>query len=38
VREYIDEGNEDAPTPAKKQKEKEKTAAAADGAPGGAAH
>lgn len=38
VREYIDEGSEDAPAPAKKQKEKEKTAAAADGAQNGAAH
>jgi hypothetical protein len=40
VREYIDEGCEDTPTAdsPKKQKEKDKTAAATDGAPGGAAH
>lgn len=40
VREYIDEGSEDAPATAssKKQKEKEKAAAAADGAQNGAAH
>ena len=40
VREYIDEGCEDAPaaTSFKKQKEKEKAAAAADGTQNGAAH
>lgn len=38
VREYIDEGSEDAPAPAKKQKEKDKATAAADGAQNGAAH
>ncbi|WP_018307448.1 MULTISPECIES: DUF6103 family protein [Clostridia] len=40
VREYIDEGCEDAPAAAsfKKQKEKEKAAAAADGTQNGSAH
>ncbi|WP_033117676.1 MULTISPECIES: DUF6103 family protein [Eubacteriales] len=38
VREYIDEGSEDALTPAKKQKEKEKSAPAADGTQDRAAH
>lgn len=38
VREYIDEGGEDAPAPAKKQKEKEKAVAAADSAQDRAAH
>ncbi|WP_101910036.1 DUF6103 family protein [Marasmitruncus massiliensis] len=40
VREYIDEGSEDAPSAAsfKKQKEKEKAAAATDGTQNGAAH
>lgn len=40
VREYIDEGCEDAPSTAssKKQKEKEKAAATADGAQSGATH
>lgn len=38
VREYIDEGCEDAPAPAKKQKEKDTAAAAADDAQDRAAH
>jgi hypothetical protein len=38
VREYIDEGGEDAPAPAKKQKEKEKAVAAADSAQDRTAH
>ena len=40
VREYIDEGCEDAPaaTSFKKQKKKDKAAAAADGTQNGAAH
>ena len=38
VREYIDEGGEDAPAPAKKQKKKEKAVAAADSAQDRTAH
>ena len=38
VREYIDEGCEDAPAPAKKQKEKDTAAAAADDAQDRVAH